>query len=42
MRQLETQSFIRRYARQEDHKNRIAKFDKSLDEALLIFGVRFS
>jgi hypothetical protein len=39
MRDLETQNFVRRYARQDDNKGRIERFTKLLDEGILLFGV---
>ena len=41
MKQLEAQGFIKRYACQDDNKDRIAQFDKALDKALLEFSVSF-
>jgi len=39
MKQLGHQGFFRRYARQDDNRDQIMKYEKSLDEALLMFGV---
>lgn len=41
MQHLEGQSFIKRYARQDENKSHIEQLTKVLDEAIVLFGVRF-
>jgi hypothetical protein len=41
MKQLQGQGLIKRYARQDDNKDRVEQFNKVLDEALQEFSVSF-
>jgi hypothetical protein len=41
MKQLEDQTFLRRFARQDYNKNHIEQLNKSLDDAVQALGVGF-
>ena len=41
MRQLEEQSFLKRYVRQDANRSYIEQFNKSLDDAIRLFDASF-